>query len=47
MHVRSWVITNIEDEMTLRISVTGPADRLERLQNELIENEHVQSLKRV
>ena len=47
MRVRSWVITNIENEMTLRISITGPADRLEQLQNELIENEHVHSLKRV
>lgn len=45
--VRSWMITNIDNEMTLRISVTGPADRLEELQGELIANEHVHSLKRV
>lgn len=45
--VRSWMITSIDNEMTLRISVTGPADRLEELQGELIANEHVHSLKRV
>jgi putative Mg2+ transporter-C (MgtC) family protein len=47
VHVRSWMITNIEDEITLRISLTGPAGRLERIQSELSENEHVHSLKRV
>jgi len=47
VHIRSWMITHVEDEMTVRISVTGPVDRLEQLQKELIENEHVHSLKRV
>ena len=47
VHIRSWMITHVEDEMTLRISVTGRVDRLEKLQSELIENEHVHSLKRV
>jgi putative Mg2+ transporter-C (MgtC) family protein len=47
MRIRSWMITNIENEMTLRISITGPSDLLEQLQSELIENEHVHSLKRV
>ena len=47
VHIRSWMITNVEDFMTLRISVTGPSDVLEQLQKELIENEDVQSLKRV
>jgi putative Mg2+ transporter-C (MgtC) family protein len=48
VHIRSWTITHVEDdEMTLRISVTGPVDRLEQLQKELIENERVHSLKRV
>ncbi len=47
LRIRSWMITNVEDEMTVRVSVTGPARRLEELQNELIANEHVHSLRRV
>jgi len=47
VRIGAWLITNIEDEITLRISVTGPSKRLEELQHELIENEHVHSLKRV
>ncbi len=47
VHIRSWMITNVEDFMTIRFSVTGPSDVLEQLQKELIVNEDVQSVKRV
>ena len=33
--------------LTLRISVMGPAESIERFQADLIANEHVHSIKRV
>lgn len=45
--IRTWMITNVDQAMTLRISVVAPSHKLEKLQHLLIENEHVRSLRRV
>lgn len=45
--IRTWMITNVDQSMTLRISVVAPSHKLEKLQHLLIENEHVRSLRRV
>ena len=47
VHIRTWMITNIDTALTLRISVTAPSSKLEKLQTMLMSNEHVHSLKRV
>ncbi len=47
LHTRSWMITKVEEGLTLRISVTGPMKKIEELQAALINNEHVTSIKRV
>lgn len=47
LHIRSWMITKVEEELTLRVSVIGPADRIEKLQSALVANKHVHSIKRV
>ena len=47
LHIHSWMITKVEEGLTLRISVMGPAAKIERLQADLVANEHVHSIKRV
>ena len=47
LHVHSWMITKVEEGLTLRISVMGPAEKIERFQADLVANEHVHSIKRV
>ncbi|MFQ5807018.1 MAG: MgtC/SapB family protein [Phycisphaerae bacterium] len=47
LHIRSWMITKVEEGLTLRISVVGPTEKVERLQADLVANEHVHSIKRV
>lgn len=47
LHARSWMITKVEEGLTLRIAVTGSTERIEKLQAALIADEHVTSLKRV
>jgi len=47
LHIRGLLITKVEEGLTLRISVTGPSERIEKLQSALVANEHVHSIKRV
>lgn len=47
IRIRSWTITKVAEAMTVRISVSGPAELIERLQTELIINEHVHAVRRV
>jgi putative Mg2+ transporter-C (MgtC) family protein len=47
MRIHSWMITKVEEALTLRISVIGPAQRIEKLQADLAANEHVHSIRRV
>lgn len=47
LHISSWMITKVEEEVTLRISVMGPSRQIEKLQAALVANEHVHSIKRV
>jgi putative Mg2+ transporter-C (MgtC) family protein len=49
LRVRRWMITKAEEEegLTLRISVVGPARKIEKVQGALIADERVTSLKRV
>jgi putative Mg2+ transporter-C (MgtC) family protein len=47
LHIHSWMITKVEEGLTLRISVMGPAAKIEKLQADLVGNEHVHSIKRV
>ncbi len=47
LHVSSWMITKVEEGLTLRISVMGPIERIERFQADLVANEQVRSIKRV
>jgi putative Mg2+ transporter-C (MgtC) family protein len=47
VRIHSWMITKVEEELTLRLSVMGPAARIEKLQSALVADEHVHSIKRV
>lgn len=47
LRIRSWTITKVDEGMTVRISVSGPGKLIERLQTELVINEHVHAIRRV
>lgn len=47
LRVRSWTITKVAEGMTVRMSVTGPAELIERLQTEFVISEHVHAIRRV
>jgi putative Mg2+ transporter-C (MgtC) family protein len=47
LSIDSWMITKVEEGLTLRIALMGPTKRIEELQAKLIANEHVHSIKRV
>ena len=47
LRTRSWMITKVEHGLTLRISVVGPTDRIEKLQAALMADERVESFRRV
>ncbi len=47
VHVRSWMVTKVEEGLTLRISITAPSDKIDDLQMLLVKSPHVRSIKRV
>jgi len=47
IHVRGWMITKVEEELTIRMSITAPAEKIEELQDALVASPHVRSIKRV
>lgn len=47
LSIESWMITKVEEGLTLRIALMGSSERIEELQAKLIANEHVHSIKRV
>lgn len=48
LRIKDWLITNVEEEeaLTLRISVMGPAKRIEAFQAALVSSDEVSSIKR-
>lgn len=47
LRVRNWMITKVEQGLTLRISVVGPTDQIEELQAALMADKRVESFRRV
>ncbi len=47
VHVRGWMITKVDEELTIRMSVTAPAAKIEEVQDTLVNSPHVRSIKRV
>jgi len=44
---RGWMITKVEEGLTLRFSVMGPAEQIEKFQTALVAHKQVHSIKRV
>jgi putative Mg2+ transporter-C (MgtC) family protein len=47
LSLRSWMITKVEEGLTLRMALMGPAEKIEKFQAALIADEHIHSIKRV
>ncbi len=47
VRVRGWMITKVEEELTVRMSVTAPAAKIEEIQDALVSSPLVRSIKRV